>query len=163
MPTLGPPASKQLQTAAIVLWVLGAAAVLLAVAEAFSIQWHRAVVGVGTTIMLLLYTAVMVFIGRGLWQGRRWSRGPAAAFGLVQLPVAWSFLTGMATPLSFAIGIGLAVASVVVLVCVLHPSTTRIMIPQAELDEAAEARAEALRRREEDRQRREEQRSKRRK
>lgn len=163
MPSLGPPASRLLQIATFALWFLGVVALVLAVAEAASIQWHRAVVGVGATIMLVLYAAAMAVIGRGLWQGRRWSRGPAAAFSLVQLPVAWSFLTGETTPLTTAIGIGLAVLSVLVLVCVLHPSTTRIMIPQAELDEAAEARAEALRAREEDRAKRAEQRAKRRK
>lgn len=125
MLTLGPPATRPLQLAAAVLWLLAVVALVLAVLEGLSTQSHRVVVGVGGALTLVAYALALAFIGRGLWQGKRWSRGPAAALTLINLPVAWSFVGGATT----WVAIALALTSVVVLVCILLPSSTQVMMP----------------------------------
>lgn len=129
MPTLGPAASRPLQIAAIVLWVLAVIAIVLAVLEAMATQSHRAVVGIGGALTLVAYAIALSLIGRGLWRGRRWARGPAAALTLINLPVAWSFVGGSTT----WVAVALAISSIVVLVCIVLPSSTNILVgPQGD-------------------------------
>lgn len=98
---------------------------VLAVLEAVNIRPQRAVVGVGASILLLLYAVALAAVIRGLLRLRGWSRGPAVATQVVQLPVAYSFLGGGTT----WIAIVLAAVSLTVIVCLVLPSSTRALVP----------------------------------
>lgn len=97
----------------------------LGVLEAMNIRPHRAVVGVGAAILLLAYAVGLGVVIRGLLQLRAWSRGPAVATQVVQLPVAYSFLGGSTT----WIAVLLAAVSLTVIVCLVLPSSTRALVP----------------------------------
>jgi hypothetical protein len=66
-------------------------------------------------------------VARGVFLGRRWSRGPAVATQLILLPIAWSFRGGVTTWVSVA----LAVVAIVVLIGVLHPRSTAVFVGPA--------------------------------
>lgn len=97
----------------------------LGVLEAFNVRPHRAVVGVGGTILLVGYSVALLLVVRGLLRLRSWARGPAVATQVLQLPVAYSFLGGPTT----WIGIALGLVSIVVIVCLVLPSSTRALVP----------------------------------
>ncbi|MGO1974223.1 MAG: hypothetical protein ACTH2Q_14805 [Propionibacteriaceae bacterium] len=112
------------------------AALGFGVFEMTQVQPQRPAVGVTAVITLLLYGGLLALVVRGLLRARRWSRGPAVATQILHLPIAWSFASG-ATGWIAAL---LAASSVVVLVCVLLPSSTRLLArePESESSEPEE-------------------------
>jgi len=116
------PISRFLALAAVLLALEAAAAIVFGLVAATGIHRNRIVVGAGTAVLMVGYGALLGAAARGVWRGRRWSRGPTAATQLIQLPVAWSFVGGQTTWLALL----LATASVVTLICLLLPSSTAI-------------------------------------
>ena len=109
---------------------LGYAGVALA-----EVMMARAVVGVGVTILMAVFGLLLLLVARGVFLGKRWSRGPAVVAQLILLPIAWSFGGGVTTWVSVALGV-LAIA---VLVGVLHPQSTAVFVgppaDKAQLDD----------------------------
>lgn len=104
--------------------VEGVVATVFGIVAAFQIHPDRAVVTVGTTVVMVAYGVGLLLAGRGLWRHRGWARGLAVCGQLLHLPIAWSFLQG-AVPETMWIGILLGLVSVTVLVCVFWPSSVR--------------------------------------
>ncbi|WP_425308774.1 hypothetical protein AADG42_08440 [Ammonicoccus fulvus] len=113
------------RVAAALLAVIALTSAVLGILEAFNVRSNRMVMGVGATILLLAYAAALAVVIRGLLRLRGWSRGPAVATQVVQLPVAYSFLGGGTT----WIGVLLAAISLTVIVCLVLPSSTRALVP----------------------------------
>lgn len=88
------------------------------------IRMSRAAVGVGVAILMAAFGGLLLLVARGVFLGRRWSRGPAVATQLILLPIAWSFRGGVTTWVSVA----LAVLAIAVLVGVLHPRSTAVFV-----------------------------------
>ena len=105
----------------------GLAALAYAVLEIGQIRMSRAEVGVGVAILMAGFGLLLLLVARGVFRGRRWSRGPAVVTQLILLPIAWSFKGGSTTWVSVALG-ALAIA---VLVGVLHPRSTAVFVPPA--------------------------------
>ncbi|MDO5683835.1 MAG: hypothetical protein Q4G46_13540 [Propionibacteriaceae bacterium] len=118
-------APTPVKVAAALLGLVATVAAVLGVLEAVNVRSERAVVGVGATILLVAYAAALVFVARGLLRLRAWSRGPAVATQVVQLPVAYSFLGGSTTWVAMA----LAGVSITAIVCLVLPSSTRALVP----------------------------------
>jgi hypothetical protein len=95
--------------------------------EVEQVRMTRAVVGVGVAILMAGFGLLLLLVARGVFRGKRWSRGPAVATQLILLPIAWSFRGGATTWVSVALGV-LAIA---VLVGVLHPRSTAVFVPPA--------------------------------
>jgi hypothetical protein len=87
----------------------------------------RAVVGVGVAILMASFGLLLLLVARGVFLGRRWSRGPAVVAQLILLPIAWSFRGGATTWIS----VTLAVLAIAVLVGVLHPRSTAVFVDTA--------------------------------
>ena len=98
---------------------LGYAGVALA-----EVRMARAVVGVGVTILMAVFGLLLLLVARGVFLGKRWSRGPAVVAQLILLPIAWSFRGGVTTWISVA----LAALAIAVLVGVLHPRSTAVFV-----------------------------------
>jgi hypothetical protein len=98
---------------------LGYAAVALR-----EVRVSRAVIGVGVAILMAAFGLLLLLVARGVFLGRRWSRGPAVATQLILLPIALSFRGGATTWVSVA----LAAAAIAVLVGVLHPRSTAVFV-----------------------------------
>ena len=113
--------------AAVLLTVEALIALAYAALELGQIQMARAVVGVGVTILMAGFGLLLLLIARGVFLGRRWSRGPAVATQLVLLPLAWSFVGGRTT----WVAVVLAALAIAVLVGVLHPRSTAVFVPPA--------------------------------
>lgn len=92
--------------------------------EVGQVRMSRAAVGVGVAILMAGFGLLLLVVARGVFQGRRWSRGPAVATQLILLPIAWSFRGGVTTWVSVA----LAVLAIGVLIGVLHPRSTAIFV-----------------------------------
>ena len=88
------------------------------------VRMSRAAVGVGVAILMATFGLLLLLVARGVFLGRRWSRGPAVVAQLILLPIAWSFRGGSTTWISVA----LAVLAVAVLVGVLHPRSTAVFV-----------------------------------
>jgi hypothetical protein len=84
----------------------------------------RAVVGVGVSIMIGGFGLVLLLTARGVFRGRRWSRGPAVATQLILLPLAWSFVGGSTT----WVAVVMAALAITVLVGLLHPRSTAVFV-----------------------------------
>jgi len=127
----GAPASGRRPLTIVVAAVLLAVEALIALAyaavEVGHVRMSRAVVGVGVTILMACFGLVLLLVARGVFLGRKWSRGPAVATQLILLPLAWSFAGGGTTWVSIMLA-GLAIA---VLVGVLHPRSTAIFVGSA--------------------------------
>ncbi len=108
--------------------VIGMTAAGYGVLELLATNASRAVVGSGAAIILLAYAVLLFAVARGVLRGRRWSRAPAIATQLIQLPVAWSFRGGETTWVAYLLG----AASLTVIVCLLLPSSTRIFTAEPE-------------------------------
>ena len=67
------------------------------------ISMSRAAVGVGVAILMAVFGVLLLLVARGVFLGRRWSRGPAVATQLILLPIAWSFRGGVTTWVSIAL------------------------------------------------------------
>ena len=113
-----------LTLAAALLTVIGAASAVYGVMELIATRASRAVVGSGAAIILLAYAGLLVMVARGVLRSRRWSRAPAVATQLIQLPIAWSFRGGQTT--WFALVLGLV--SVTIIVCLLLPTSTQAFV-----------------------------------
>ncbi|GAA3714692.1 hypothetical protein GCM10022204_37360 [Microlunatus aurantiacus] len=111
-----------LALAAGLLTVIGVASAGYGVLELLATRASRAVVGSGAAIILLGYAVLLIAVARGVFRGRRWSRAPAIATQLIQLPVAWSFRGGETTWFAALLG----AVSLTVIVCLLLPSSTRV-------------------------------------
>jgi hypothetical protein len=127
----GAPASGRrpltIAVAAVLLAIEALIALAYAAVEVGQVRMSRAVVGVGVTILMACFGLVLFLVARGVFLGRRWSRGPAVATQLILLPIAWSFKGGGTTWVSVV----LAVLAVAVLVGVLHPRSTAVFVHTA--------------------------------
>jgi hypothetical protein len=128
-----------LRVAAILLAVEAAAALGFTAVEATQIRLSRVFVGVGTAVLLGGYGVLLILVSRGVFRGRRWSRGPTVVTQLILLPIAWSF-RGSPTTL---VAVAMAAVSIVTLVCVLHPRSTEVFIDQNSSDPAEESGGKA--------------------
>ncbi len=95
--------------------------------EVGQIRMSRAEVGVGVAILMAAFGLLLLVVARGVFLGKRWSRGPAVATQLILLPIAWSFKGGSTTWVSVV----LAALAIAVLVGVLHPRSTAVFVPPA--------------------------------
>ena len=116
-----------LVAAAILVAIEALIAVGYAATEIGQIRMSRAVMGVAVAVLLAGFGLLLLLVARGVYLGRRWSRGPAVATQLILLPVAWSFWGGATTWVS----ITLAVLAIAVLVGVLHPRSTAAFVGPA--------------------------------
>ena len=98
-----------------------------AVLEIGQVRMTRAAVGVGVTILMAAFGLLLLVVARGVFLGKRWSRGPAVATQLILLPIAWSFKGGSTT----WVCVVLAALAIAVLVGVLHPRSTAVFVPPA--------------------------------
>ena len=98
-----------------------------AVLEIGQVRMTRAAVGVGATILMAAFGLLLLVVARGVFLGKRWSRGPAVATQLILLPIAWSFKGGSTT----WVFVVLAALAIAVLVGVLHPRSTAVFLPPA--------------------------------
>jgi hypothetical protein len=98
-----------------------------AVLEIGQVRMTRAAVGVGVTILMAAFGLLLLVVARGVFLGKRWSRGPAVATQLILLPIAWSFKGGSTT----WVFVVLAALAIAVLVGVLHPRSTAVFVPPA--------------------------------
>ncbi len=88
------------------------------------VRMSRAAVGVGVAILMAGFGLLLLLVARGVFLGRRWSRGPAVVAQLILLPIAWSFRGGGTTWIS----VTLAALAIAVLVGVLHPRSTAVFV-----------------------------------
>ena len=93
------------------------------------IRMSRAVVGLGVAILMAAFGLLLLVVARGVFLGRRWSRGPAVVAQLILLPIAWSFRGGVTTWVS----VTLAALAIAVLIGLLHPRSTAVFVaPRAD-------------------------------
>jgi hypothetical protein len=92
--------------------------------EVGEIRMFRAEVGVGVAILMAGFGLVLLLVARGVFLGRRWSRGPAVVTQLILLPIAWSFRGGDTTWVSVV----LAAVAITILVGLLHPRSTAVFV-----------------------------------
>ena len=102
----------------------GLAGLAYAVLELGQIRMSRAAVGVGVAVLMACFGLVLLLVARGVFLGKRWSRGPAVVTQLILLPLAWSFKGGATTWVSVV----LAVVAITTLVGLLHPRSTAVFI-----------------------------------
>ena len=88
------------------------------------VRMSRAGVGVGVAILMASFGLLLLLVARGVFLGRRWSRGPAVVAQLILLPIALSFRGGGTTWIS----VTLAALAIAVLVGVLHPRSTAVFV-----------------------------------
>jgi hypothetical protein len=91
------------------------------------VRISRAVAGVGVAILMAAFGLLLLLVARGVFLGRRWSRGPAVAAQLILLPIAWSFRGGVTSWIS----VTLAVLAIAALVGLLHPRSTAAFVGPA--------------------------------
>jgi len=112
--------SGPLRGAAALLGIQALAATAFAVLVLGQLAGPRPGQAAGGGLLLLGYAAILLVTAGGVLRGRRWARGPAVATQLLHLLMAWSFRTGSAAGLA----LGVAGGAVVVLVCLLLPTST---------------------------------------
>lgn len=113
--------------AAALLALEGLAGLAYAVLEVGQIRMSRAELGVGVAVLMAGFGLLLLLVARGVFLGRRWSRGPAVVTQLILLPLAWSFKGGATTWVSVV----LAVLAITALVGLLHPRSTAVFVPPA--------------------------------
>lgn len=96
----------------------------MGVLEAFTINSSRLVLGLTTTVFLILYGVGLAVVARGLSRAATWSRGPAVFAQLIQLGVAWSFWGGTTRWVAVVLGI----SGVVVLVSIFQRSSLDALV-----------------------------------
>ena len=99
-------------------------ALVFGVVTVTQIEISRAMVGSGVAMLMLAYGMLLVLMARGVFLGRRWSRGPAAATQLILLPIAWSFRASPTT----AVALGIATVAIGTLIGLLHPRSTAVFV-----------------------------------
>jgi hypothetical protein len=97
--------------------------VALACLELAAIDADRLSLGLSTATFFLAAGVGLAACAYALWRGRRWGRGPALLAQLVALGLAWNFRGGGTT----AVSVGLAVAAVVVVAGLLHPTSVDVL------------------------------------
>ena len=110
--------------AAVLLALEGLVGLAYAGLEVGQIRMSRAEVGIGVAILMAGFGLLLLLVARGVFLGKRWSRGPAVASQLILVPIAWSFQGGATTWVSVA----LAALAMAVLVGVLHPRSTAVFV-----------------------------------
>ena len=110
--------------AATLLALEGLAGLAYAVLELGQVRMSRAEVGLGVAVLMAVFGLVLLLVARGVFQGKRWSRGPAVVTQLILLPLAWSFKGGATTWVSVL----LAVLAITALVGLIHPRSTAVFI-----------------------------------
>ena len=103
--------------------VEGLVLVVYAVLELANVNADRVGVAVTTALFFALVGGGLLFCAAGLWRGRSWARSPVVVVELITLLTAWSFVGGETT----WVAVVLAAVSVAVLICVLHPQSTRAL------------------------------------
>ncbi|MEX2983563.1 hypothetical protein [Streptomyces sp. C36] len=78
----------------------------------------------GLTVLAL--AALPLLAARGLWQLRRWSRGPAMITQIMALPVAWTLLNAGGA-LMITAAVALTLVAVVTLALVVNPTATEAL------------------------------------
>ncbi len=133
MPTDSPAAvvPRALKLAAAVVAAEGLVLVVLGIAEAFTMQSSRLVLGLTTTVFFILYGVGLGAVARGLSRASTWSRGPAVFSQLIQLLIAYSFWGGGTKGVSIV----LAVAAAGVLVGVFRKESTEALADNPEKDQ----------------------------
>jgi hypothetical protein len=101
----------------------GLVLIVLGIAEAFTLDRSRLVLGLTTAAFFVAYGAGLGLVARGLFRASTWSRGPTVFAQLIQLLVAYSFWGGATK----AVSIALAAASVGVLICVFQKVSTEAL------------------------------------
>lgn len=114
---------RPLKLAAGVVATEGLVVAALGIAEAFTIDGSRLVLGLTTTVFLLAYGAGLVLVARGLSRASTWSRGPTVFSQLMQLLIAWSFWGGSTKWVTIL----LAVAALAVLVAVYQKASMDVL------------------------------------
>jgi hypothetical protein len=113
-----------LKLAAAIVLVEGAAVGAFGILEAFALRSNRLVMGLTTSVFLLLYGVGLAVLARGLARAVPWSRGPAVFTQLVQLGVAWSFWGGSTT----WVAVLLAVAALAVLLALFRRTSREALL-----------------------------------
>ncbi len=88
------------------------------------LQAGRVMTGVITAVLLVAWGLVLVLGAYALLGGRAFARGPVLAAELIQIPTAWSFRGGETTWVAVLLGL----SSVLVIVFVLLPASTRHLV-----------------------------------
>ncbi len=96
----------------------------LALLELVNISSVRVTMGASTAFFFLMYAVALMLCAWFLTKLAPWARAPIILTQLIQLGLAWSFLGGDTT----LVAVLLAAVAVAVLVCVLHPASTRALI-----------------------------------
>jgi len=125
-----PPVPWSLLVAAGLVGLEGLALLLLAVLELVHLSSGRATLAITTALFFVAMGGGLLFCAWGLSQIRSWARGPVVALQLIGVLLSFSFWGGDTTPGAVVI---LAV-SLVVLVGVLHPASTRALATADEAD-----------------------------
>lgn len=100
--------------------VQGLLTLLFAVAEIVNTDSARLVMGGTTALFFAVYALTLLVCARGLQKLRTWARGPVLLSQLIWLGLAWNFRDSELTVVAaFA-----AVVAVVVIVGLVHPSST---------------------------------------
>jgi len=105
--------------AAGVLWLEALGVVVFGVLVLVSATRTSSGVGFGVAGLLIAWGVALALVGRGIAVVRPWSRGPAVALQLLQLPIAYGFRHSFA-----GLAIALFVTAAVVLVAVFLPAST---------------------------------------
>ncbi len=118
------------------------ALIALAVADLASLTSSRVAIGVGVAVFLIVYGGTQLVAAVLLLRGRWGARGPIIASQLVQLGIAWNLRDVDPDVLVVPrLALLVALAAVVVLVCVLAPPVNRSVM-EREAAEAAETAGE---------------------
>jgi hypothetical protein len=121
---------RALKLAAAVVAAEGLVLVVLGIAEAFTMQSARLVLGATTTVFFILYGVGLGAVARGLFRAATWSRGPAVFTQLIQLLIAYNFWGGSTRGVAFALG----VAAIAVLLAVFRKESTKALVDNPEKD-----------------------------
>src|SRR5262245_10471488 len=97
--------------------------VFTAVLELLDLHSGRVTLGITTAAFFLALGAGLGYCAWGLFRVRSWARGPVVACQLIGLLLSFSFWGGETTPVAVVI----LVVSLVVLLGVLHPLSTRAL------------------------------------
>ena len=95
----------------------------LGLLELANLRSIRLTMGVTTAAFFLAAAAGLGWCAWSLWKVRRWARGPVVMAQLIQLGLAWNLWAGSTKPLS----VGLAVVALVVVLGLVHPSSTEVL------------------------------------
>jgi hypothetical protein len=113
-------ATSWIRGAAVLVGLEALALLVFATAAVFTIDSDRIVLGATNAAFFFVYAFGLGLCARGLARLRSWCRGPIVLTQIIQLGIAWSFVgqgTGWLT-------VALTVPALLVLACVLAPSTT---------------------------------------